>query len=283
MATKKKRIMRSFKMEELSGVDRPAQVPATVVLLKRDETIAEERTPAKTKADEPSGDDNMKTEKTTEGPDLAADLAKLAKRNEELTEIMKMSAEHRAHFDTLEGEAREDFLTAPVSKRDEAIAPVEPVEDPVVFKSADGTEFRKSDDPRLVQMAKARDADRAELAKERSERLNAVLAKRADEELANLPGESLVKCEVLRALDSIVDEDLRKGAFELLKAGNDAMATNFQRTGTALNKNNEGGSPVAELENLAKRYAADHKVGMIQARVDVLGTPEGERLYAQTI
>src|ERR1700738_572083 len=50
-----RRIMRAFKMDEISAVDRPAQAHAKVVLMKRDFSASERRSDAKSGAAMPDG------------------------------------------------------------------------------------------------------------------------------------------------------------------------------------------------------------------------------------
>jgi hypothetical protein len=331
---KKKTIMRTFKIDEISGVDRAAQVPAKAVLLKRDVTdealakVAILTSPvmghshllrtddyegAARKSGETSyvdghfhpwirGSDGTITigeanghahevavvSKTNEvlpmTPDeqaafqkSQADATAATKRAERAEKILALTPDERAHFAKLAAPEQDAFLaTTPELRKSAVLAAGEA--DPVVFKSEDGQVFRKSDDARLVAMAKARDEDRRELAKERAERNVLALTKRADE-LTHLPGETADKVELLKAIDAI-PADRREKVLAIVKASDAGLAKAFERAGTT------GGGVESDaetkLETLAKAHQAKN-AGMTFAKAydDVLRTSEGIELYEQ--
>ncbi len=85
--------------------------------------------------------------------------AKLAKANS----IGAMTDAAKAHYTSLSGDEADAFLAKTADEQAAIVSDLAKAStdaDPVVFKSASGEEFRKSDDPRLVTMAKERDADR---------------------------------------------------------------------------------------------------------------------------
>ena len=212
-----------------------------------------------------AGPDGTELENPMADP-TAADLLKKAtdeneamkKRQDRLEAILLLKGDARAHFDALEGEeAIVAFLaldataqTAEVQKSLEKSAD----SNPVVFTSKDGTEFRKSDDARLVKMARERDEDREELAKARVAGANAEFEKRAEDEIPHLPGDIATRAALLKALGTITDETLRKAATESVVAGSKAMKAAFSRTGTreAPDASGAGAGAEAELEKMAK-------------------------------
>lgn len=235
----------------------------------------------KTKEASAMPDDKKKTleelEKSIEEKDV-----ELKKVNEELEVVKAVSAltdAEKAHYNTLEGEDQASFLKlAPEARKDvlEKLA----AQDAVVYTDEEGNEYKKSDDPRLVAMAKKADEDRKLAKTEREAREKVELEKRADEELKNLPGEQAVKVEVLKAVDGIKDEETRKSAQALLKAGNDALEKSFEELGSR----GEGFQKATdELDAMAKKHAADNSVSYAEAYNKVIETEEGKKLYELTL
>lgn len=275
----RKVIMRTFKMDEISGVDRPAQTPAKAVLMKRDEdkptnkkettmTEAEIAALQKKAADDAAALEAM----TKKAADDAAALV-IAKAVSEMTDS------HKKHYNTLDEAGKTAFIGKSASDRDAIVTELSKA-DAIVYTASDGTTFRKSDDERLVAMAKRNDATMAELAKAREAGETAVFAKRAAEELPSYPGGDNVKVALLKAVDGISDEATRKGVAELLKAGNVAMTGAFVKRGTT------GGTdqtPAEALHKMANDYATANKVTFGKAYSEVVKTKEGAALYDQTL
>ena len=228
-------------------------------------------TPEEKKAHEEALSKAMK-EKDDELEKVNADLT-IAKAIGDLNDLEK------AHYTTLDEEGQTAFLTASPEVRKSTLDNIA-AEDAVVYTDTQGAEYKKSDDDRLVQMAKDRDEDRklAKADREKSETLE--LQKRADTELNHLPGEQAVKVAVLKAIDTIEDEEVKKSAKALLKAGNDGLEKAFTEVGSR----GEGFKKASdELDALAKKYAADNKVEYLKAYDEVLKTEDGKRLYEQTL
>jgi hypothetical protein len=168
----------------------------------------------------------------------------------------KMSSDEQAAFLKMDASGRKSAVEKAAG------------ENPVIYTSLDGDEFRKNDDPRLVKAAKR--ADEAEkIAKaEREKREDADLAKRAEDGMQNLPGDLDVKKAVLKAVDGIEDQSLREGALALLKAGNENLADAFKKMGESGEP--ESSSLEAEYEKLAEEYAKEKDVDLVTAKADVL-------------
>ena len=206
---------------------------------------------------------------------LAAELA-LAKAYGTLTDAQKAYAAGLP-----EGAERNAFINKSVAERD-AIVTKATAADPVVYTCLDGTELRKSAGDLMIRLAKRADeSDRALLA-EKAARQDEQIAKRAADELGNLPGDVAAKSALLKAVEGISDATARTGALALLKAANDGGASNFETTGSAATKNAEVGDAEAKLNDLATKRAAETSVSFAKAYAEVLGTPEGRSLYAQT-
>lgn len=354
--SKKKRVMRKFKINEISAVDKPAQDGARMTIMKRaDEVIKGMRLTTSVeghshliiettaqggetswakaegseyghshpwirnddgtitvgeaeghthelvdtrflpvdKTEESSNDAVTKTaeslgtttkESTMNEEELKALVEKSAKELETLKSQLataesfgKLSDAEKSFYDSLDEAQKAEFL---VKSSEDRAAAVEAVKssNPVVYKSIDGIEFRKSDDPRLVEMAKRSDAQSKELEIEKAKREDAEFSKRAQTELTHLPGDEATKVAVLKAVDTIKDAATKTKALELLKANNAAMAKAFEKKGTAEGADN---SADAKLDALAKQHAETHKVSFAKAYSEVIRTPEGKELYEQ--
>jgi len=207
----------------------------------------------------------------------AAELA-LAKSFGELTDVQK------SHYGNLDEGGQAGFLSMTPDQRQSAVdTAVQKANDadPVVYVAENGTEYHKSDDPRVIEMAKERDEDRKEINAMRQAAETTSLEKRAGE-LEFLPGTTEVKISMLKAIDAIPNEAERQSALESLQSQNSDMAKAFETHGVRNGTVTHGG-PSETLEGLAKKYATDHKVDEDVAMVKVLETPEGEALYAQSV
>lgn len=201
----------------------------------------------------PAGSDITMTEQNTSN-EPAQDgqaLQEMEKRAQRAEAIVGLPAEQRAYFDSLKPEDQDGFLSKRNEERTELLKRAQE-SDPVVYKAEDGTEFRKSDDTRLVQMAKDRDADRAELWKQRTAAEQARFEKRATDELGHLKGDVPEKAALLKAIEGIQDEETRGKALEILKAKDAGMAKAMERVGNRGGQN-EGTDFEADVETAAKR------------------------------
>ena len=335
----KRRIMRALKINEISGVDNPAQQGAIATIMKRNDgqdfekyasgpavlttsenghshviylnsydgvalnggttshqddhshpwimdpdgnvVIGEARghthgVQAMSKTVNGNQGDNDMT-KTNDTDNRVKELeAELAKSNA----INAMDADTRAYFDSLDDAGKDDFLAKSADERSADIAKAAEGK-AVVFKAADGTEYTKADDPRLVQMAKDRDADRKRLEDAEKRAAEADLRKRADD-LAHIPGTTEDRMAMLKAIDGIPDEAARKRSLEALTAQNEAIGKATVTHGHVA-ATPEAGSAEAQLDELAKKHAADNDMSEAAAYDAVLKTARGQELYAQTV
>ena len=216
--------------------------------------------------------------------------------NKRMDTIIKLSAEHRAHFDALGEEDREPFLVKSAAERDELVAKAIAAKadpDPVTYTTKDGIEIRKSEGKTALALAKAHDKQgerldavleqNADLAKAGSE---ATYEKRADTELEHMPGAVKTRARMLKAIDTIEDETEREDALKSLRAQNASMAGAFKSVGSTGDVAVDvpgAESATEELNKLTKAYVKEHSVHETIAYARVLETPEGQDLYSQTI
>lgn len=181
--------------------------------------------------------------------DTKAELAKaekLAKASDAVKAYMaKLSDEEKGKFMALSSEDQEKKAAA-VKKADETIE----IHGQVIAKSAVGDGMFAVMKAQAIEIAKAN--ERIEKA-EREAELQ-VLAKRADDELAALPGDRLAKARILKASDSLSTED--KAAFDaMLKAANSTLAKAFTTVGKSGTGNVEEGSAEDKLNKKAEEIA----------------------------
>lgn len=195
-------------------------------------------------AGEPGGTSSPEIPMTKTAEEIAAEgkatedrIAGLEKRAERAEKIGELSDAQKAHFTGLEESKQDAFLAKSADDREAevvAIAKALEGDDPVEYTSSrTGEVFRKSVGSAVIGLAK-----RSDVAEAKSERLEKQLdeerlEKRATAELPNLPGDAEVKVAVLRAVEGIENEAVRKGADELLKAANANKAGAFKTDGTA--------------------------------------------------
>ena len=241
------------------------------------ETISQAVLALVTKNDAAKGGEAM-TEKTENQPTVEELQTQLARTQA----VVALTGEERAHFEALPEEARTAFLAKSADDRKaeiEAVAKAEQDANPVVFTAADGTEFRKSDDPRAIAMAKRLDATEQENAALKARDEQTTLEKRAEAELPHLPGDVKTRAAMLKAIDGIEDEAQREAALGALKAQNEAMSKAFQTYGHGAQP--EPGSPADQLDKLAKGYAEKNGGTFEAAYMKVADTPQGQALYQQ--
>ena len=165
----------------------------------------------------------VKTEKNDEvAKALQAKLDRMEK-------VIALSPEHRAHFDTLKGEDADGWLEKTAADRTETLRKAAEA-NAVVFTARDGTEYRKSDDPRLVLMAKANDEQAAAIEKMAQDRKDAEIAKIA-EELTAIPGDLDTRKDLVKTAMGIEDAEARTKALKALRSHNDNLAKSMTELG----------------------------------------------------
>lgn len=230
------------------------------------------------------GDQNMDELQKKIDAAVAAALAPVNKSLEEAqahaTSILAMSKAERDAMDDMDDDEKKDFIAAkPGDRKSKMKKRAE--ENPVIFKAADGTEFRQSDDPRLAKMAKERDEDRALAKAEREARELSEFKKRADDDFGNVPGTTDERAAMLKAMSGM--DDKVKASFEaVLKAHQDVVKNAFTTFGHQHSQLDQG-TPEARLDKMAVDHAKENKISKSVAYDEVLKSEEGRKLYAESI
>jgi hypothetical protein len=203
----------------------------------------------------------------------------------------KLSDSEKAHYGKLDDAEKDAFLAKSEDERAEivkAAAKAAADGNPVVYKASDGSEYRKNDDPRLIALAKQSDERLASLEKAHKDSAEASLKKRAEEDLANLPGTVETRIALLKQVDAIPDEKARAEALAALKAHNAQMAKSFVVHGTrgTVESESEGlasrKDAEAELEKRAKDLQkSDAKLSYVDAYTKV--AEQNPDLYAKAV
>lgn len=102
------------------------------------------------------------------------------------------------------------------------------------------------------------------------------LEKRAEQEFSHLSGTSDQKARLLKSLEGIEDEEVRKLAIDTLKS---KASENEQFTKEAGTSQGAEVGAYDELAKMAKNYAQQRNVTESQGWAEVLATPEGSKLY----
>lgn len=297
---KAKRIMRTFKLKEISMVDKPAQEGAVAVMIKRDPSTPHEHpnavakdgyvfTPMMTTAeeghqhivcvpdDQSSGytDSACKSEDNPNGyyhshPWIKADGVIAIGEADGHTHQMMAAADVAAAATTTTEEDMTTTAKAAEVQKSEA-------DDAVVYTAFDGSVYRKSDDSRLVAMAKSNDDLAKRAADAEAKFRKADLVKRASELMPHLPGTDDAKGVLLGAIEQIADADMQKAAIAAVKAGSDALAAAFKRAGSN-DADPHANANDAYLTALNKFAAAQGKLPGV-AMIDFNKTTEGAELY----
>lgn len=193
--------------------------------------------------------------------------------------VGKLRDAHRVHYNKLKGDAADEFLAKTETERDQVILDIAKG-DPVIYEAGDGTKYRKSDDERMVAMAKKLDKQAEDFKKSEEARQELEYSKRAAE-LEHLPGKAETHVVMLKQIDAIQDETVRTAALEVLKAKNSAMSGNFTTVGTSEVSKVVSGNASDELEGLAKSYAEKNDVSYLDAYEKV--SDQNPDLLAQAV
>jgi pterin-4a-carbinolamine dehydratase len=145
--SKRRRVMRSFRIDELSACDRPAQKHALAVLMKRDSS-----------ADEQQEYDDMNFEKIIERPRSFAtfeDAMQAIRKAEGCTKLAAMSAAANQHPDLL---AKYNAEGTAIAKAAQDAAAPKPISKALLVFQDKVDEIAKRDGiPRYVAMSRARE------------------------------------------------------------------------------------------------------------------------------
>lgn len=211
-------------------------------------------------------------------PDLAKQLAdlntQLVESKKSLATLRKMSAQELALWLTLADEDATAFVSKSASERSPLVIDFAKRQE-VEYLADDGTVYRKSDDPRMITLAKAAD-------NERRKREDVELAKRASEMMSSLAGSNEVHIALLKAADGIGDEKLRKEALEAIKAANDAAkSAEIAKGHGGQDDPADGGDALEAFEKGRAAFAKTKNIANpLDAHASYVKTAEGRQLKA---
>lgn len=219
----------------------------------------------------------------TEHETQIASLRKMLSTALALTEPQRLHVVKMAPTDV------DAFLALDATGREAALNAADAA-DPEVYKTAAGLSIRKSDGPVAEAIAKQADAQ-ALIIKAQTEQLalqkaaaeQATFEKRASTELSHFAKGVNVGASILKAVEGISDEAVRKDALEALKGANVAMQTVGKAIGSdeALGGGPKPDDPASKLTEMAIKHAEVNKTSFAKAYDAVLSTAEGAALYDQ--
>ncbi len=258
-------IMEDFEIDEISAVDRPAQKHARMTIMKNEDGSADN---AEKEGDvtmktaeqlQKEVDDLTKklevaTKKAEEASEVAKSFedlqksvkeleAKLAKADAEKAEALekskqnevlaRLSEDEKAALESLDKTEAKKFLEMSSADRRKVMKKLEEsdeilkVGDRQIRKSAVGVETFEIFKAQQQQIEAAQEVARVE----KAAREQAEFTKRAEDELKHFSGEASVKAQILKVVSEVKDEQVRKQFEEMLKAGNGALKSAFERIG----------------------------------------------------
>ena len=255
----KKNIMREFKMEEISVVDRPAQKGATMTIMKRDETVEikkEENDMTKTVEDIQKNLDSVTTA-------LETATAALAKAEV----IASLSDAEKEYMKSFGDKEKEDFLALKPEDRKKKVAETKKNDETVEISGQTISKRDVGDSVFTIMKAQAADIAESKTRIEKAEKAAefSKFEKRASVELKHLPGTDVEKAEVLQAVSGL-GEAVVKRFDAILKAADEAIKSSFETVG--VKKGIEAGSNEDKLNKAAADFRKnDPKLTEAQALV----------------
>ena len=194
----------------------------------------------------------------------AADDLTLLKNQLALAILMgSMNDAQKAHHAKLDEAGQATFLEKSVEDREaivKAVAKAAAEDNAEVYKAKDGTVFTKSSDPLMVKMAKDNDILAAQLAKMAEATANSEVAKRATDLFKHMSGDAVAQTALLKSVDGIADETVRKSVMEILAKSDAGIAALSVEHGSAHVDVTKGDADAAnaKLQGLAKKYVQDN-------------------------
>jgi hypothetical protein len=137
----------------------------------------------------------------------------------------------------------------------------------------EGQRIAKSAIPAVV--LEAIEKSRRETAELRDQMEVQAITKRATEMFPHLKGTDAEKAAMLKSVEAIADETVRKSVVESLKAADAAVAKTFEEKGS---DHVDETSPKAQLDKLAKTYSEEKGVTFHAAFAEITKSGEGKRL-----
>lgn len=104
------------------------------------------------------------------------------------------------------------------------------------------------------------------------------LVKRVSAEIPHLSGAPAMKGAVLKAVDAIADDEIRKAAHAMLKGANTLASKLTREFGTVAPEETDA---MSELNKMAEDYAVEKKVTFAKAFAEVTRIGRGAELFAK--
>lgn len=252
-------IYNGMKLNEASGVPVGANSRSNVVATKEDNLKkAEEVNDTPSLFDDNSVKEfNQMSEKTVEKSVV----------------IGQMSPDHKDYYDSLAKKEQDLFLDSSYSERDSLVAKSKE-KDKVIYKSADGTEYRVSDGEAVAKIAREKD-EMAKTIKEMQEKSdNDELTQRV-KEYGIFKEDSDLGKSVLKAFDSISDESQKEAALSMLGTFDSKTVAALSRK---ISKSGEGDNVPARSIRTKEDAEAE-----VQRRADKLVDSNKEMSQAEAI
>lgn len=249
--------------------------------LDNSQTIKEkDKKKAKPKQSENSDETKMEQEademaKKEENVDVTAELAKMKKELETATKMVEMSDVVKSYYKGLPEDDKTEFIKMTVSEMEVEIEKAKDTGDETmtangvtISKSAVGAEAFAF----LKAQAEENAKDKAELVKERENRLLKEAAEKAETDFANLPGDSTEKGKAMMFINAMPETE-RETIKAMLKAGDTAVSDLFEEKGTVL-----GDSTIKtagdKVSKMVDDYQTQHGVTKTEAWKAVMNRPE---------
>ena len=252
--------------------DEKQRVAVAMSMFRVKKDIANEPIPAGSEASSTPAGTNQESMTPQE-------IQALQKRLDRAEKIVGLTVAERELFQKMATEQQDSFLALSTADR---LAEVKKAADsnPVVYTDNKGREFRKSDDPRLVELAKDADQARKDQAEAAKLAKNERISKRASD-LKNLPGDAAEKVLLVEAIEKMDSEQQGK-LMGLLGKLDTELAKAFTKIGTTNTPNTEASTVEAKIETLAKSVREKNpRLTEAQAYDAALKSPEGQELYKQ--
>jgi hypothetical protein len=210
----------------------------------------------------------------------AEKILELTKSLDRASRIAKLSGAHKTLFDATPADEQDAFLAKSNSERDALLAASiekSKAANEVVYTSkSTGETYAKSDDVRLVAMAKRLDEQAEEVEK-------ADIRKAAAETLGNVAGDEATHDYIVKSIrKGGGSKEVIEAAIKTLKSANEFAKTATRAAGFGGTAPSDNTSAFEKFNTALATFAKSVSKTPVQATADFLRTPEGSQLYAAT-
>lgn len=247
-----------MEIDEISLVDKGANPDAHITFFKR------------------KGDTQM------DENDIEKRLAELEQENAFYKGMANLSDAEKAYMDKMDDDAKKAFMSMTSDERAKTMkkGDMKKMDNATIEKQLQDIEKRLAEkDDVIKSLQEGNDALSEQVTKMAEENETLKLQKRAETEFAGLSGTVEQKAKLLKALEGIEDEDVRKMAFENVKAkasANEALMTEVGKSGS------DESDASTKLQKMAEKYAQEKNITVQKAYSEVITTPEGTKLYKES-